>query len=67
MTAPALPTAPRLAAILSAKVQGDGTEYTALLLQLSASEPAAAATQRPLEYALGGLALSWRSKRLALR
>lgn len=43
MTAPALPTAPRLAAILSAKVQGDGTEYTALLRQLSASEPAAAA------------------------
>ena len=40
MTAPALPTAPRLAAILSAKVQGDGTEYTALLRQLSAPEPA---------------------------
>lgn len=29
--APPLPTSPRLAAILSAKVQGDGAEYTALL------------------------------------
>ena len=55
MTAPALPTAPRLAAILSAKVQGDGTEYTALLRQLSASEPAAAAP------ASAGLR-SWRSR-----
>ena len=27
---PPLPTSPRLAAILSAKVQGDGAEYTAL-------------------------------------
>ena len=43
MTAPPLPTSPHLAAILSAKVQGDGAEYTALLRQLSASEPAAAA------------------------
>ena len=43
MAAPPLPTSPRLAAILSAKVQGDGAEYTALLRQLSASEPAAAA------------------------
>ena len=41
MAAPPLPTSPRLAAILSAKVQGDGAEYTALLRQLSASEPAA--------------------------
>ena len=41
--APPLPTSPRLAAILSAKVQGDGAEYTALLRQLSASEPAAGA------------------------
>ena len=43
MAAPPLPTSPRLAAILSAKVQGDGAEYTALLRQLSASEPAAGA------------------------
>ena len=37
-----------LAAILSAKVQGDGAEYTALLRQLSASEPAAAQTLQAL-------------------
>ena len=47
MTAPALPTAPRLAAILSAKVQGDGTEYTALLRQLSGLGPDKSSTQAP--------------------